>query len=320
MPIVTAEKLYAWIRQSSNPPQLMSELKSLFSADDHSVWYMQQEELASYTGYGLDNNRSDSYSSTAECIADWQKISERMQVDMETFGKQRGIEAGSLTQNLQAVNRERYDYTAFLKKFAVMGEQMRINDDEFDYVYYTYGLQTYGNMPLIEPLEFRETMKIKDFVIVIDTSGSCRGEIVKGFLNQTWSLLKQQETFFEKMNVHLLQCDNMVHKDMQITGEEDLIRYFKEEKLTGFGATDFIPAFEYVEQLKAEGAFTRLKGMLYFTDGHGTYPEHMPDYDVIFVFPGEDVNRPPVPVWAITAVLDREKLEIEAEKHKEKEA
>lgn len=48
-----------------------------------------------------------------------------------------------MLQNLREVNRERYDYTAFLKKFAVMGEVMRVNDDEFDYIFYTYGLQLY---------------------------------------------------------------------------------------------------------------------------------------------------------------------------------
>ncbi len=48
-----------------------------------------------------------------------------------------------MMQNLRTVNREKYDYTAFLKKFAVMGEAMRINDDEFDYVFYSYGMQLF---------------------------------------------------------------------------------------------------------------------------------------------------------------------------------
>lgn len=73
----------------------------------------------------------------------WENISQRMQVDMETFSKERGDRAGAMLQNLREVNRERYDYTAFLKKFAVMGEVMRVNDDEFDYIFYTYGLQLY---------------------------------------------------------------------------------------------------------------------------------------------------------------------------------
>ena len=46
--------------------------------------------------------------------------------------------------------------------------------------------------------------------------------------------------------------------------------------------------------------------MIYFTDGYGIYPERMPDYQVIFVFPREDGNMPPVPPWGIKAVLDME--------------
>ena len=34
---------------------------------------------------------------------------------------------------------------------------MKINDDEFDYIFYTYGLKLYEKMPLIEPLEDRVT-------------------------------------------------------------------------------------------------------------------------------------------------------------------
>ena len=40
---------------------------------------------------------------------------------------------------------------------------------------------TYGKMPLIEPLESRESKKIRDFVIVLDTSESTAGELVKNF-------------------------------------------------------------------------------------------------------------------------------------------
>ena len=37
----------------------------------------------------------------------------------------------------------------------------------------------YGNMPLIEPQEWKEVQKVEEFVIVIDTSMSCSGELVK---------------------------------------------------------------------------------------------------------------------------------------------
>ena len=53
--------------------------------------------------------------------------------------------------------------------------------EEFDLSYYTYGLSVYGNLPLIEPLESREVKKIREFVIVIDTSYSTSGELVEQF-------------------------------------------------------------------------------------------------------------------------------------------
>ena len=64
----------------------------------------------------------------------------------------------------------------------VMGESVQMNDDEFDYIYYTYGLERYGNMPLVEPLEYKDSKKVREFVIAIDTSASCRGALVKSFL------------------------------------------------------------------------------------------------------------------------------------------
>lgn len=74
----------------------------------------------SNSGNGAESTgRGDSVGVNFEMSAAWQGISERMQVDLETFGKQRGLNPRSMTQNLAAVNREKYDYAAFLKKFAV---------------------------------------------------------------------------------------------------------------------------------------------------------------------------------------------------------
>ncbi|MFR5116379.1 MAG: hypothetical protein ACLTDV_04705 [Eubacterium sp.] len=44
----------------------------------------------------------------------------------------------------------------------------------------------YDNMPLVEPLEYRENKRIREFVIAIDTSGSCQGKTVERFLRKTW--------------------------------------------------------------------------------------------------------------------------------------
>ena len=47
--------------------------------------------------------------------ARWEQIAQRMQVDLETCNKDRGSNYGTMMQNLKAVNREKYDYTALFR-------------------------------------------------------------------------------------------------------------------------------------------------------------------------------------------------------------
>ena len=147
---------------------------------------------------------------------------------------------------------------------------------------------------------------MKEFVIAVDTSASCEGTAVRTFLQKTYSILKEQENFFTRINVHIIQCDSQIQDDTRLTCQEDLEAFLREGKLTGFGATDFRPVFEYVEKLREQGEFENLKGMIYFTDGYGIYPERMPDYQVIFAFLEEDENRAPVPAWSMKVVLEAE--------------
>lgn len=288
VPVVTAEKLYRHFRVNGPSQDYERELKRLFYVDSHESWKVKEVlELSQ---------------------ADWKKLSERVKADLKSFSRGKTGEE-SLEKNLAEATRDRYDYGALLQKFVVMGEDVTPNDEEFDYIYYTYGLARYGNLPLIEPLEYRESKKVREFVIALDTSASCRGPIVRGFLNRTYSLLKSAESFFSKVNVHIIQCDHEVRKDTKITCDEDFEAFLKEGRLTGFGATDFRPVFTYVEELREKGEFENLKGLIYFTDGYGLYPERMPDYDVIFAFLNEDEGRPALPVWAIKAVIEEEELE-----------
>ena len=63
-----------------------------------------------------------------------------------------------------------------------------------------------------------------------------------------------------------------------------------------------------VEQLRQAGEFTNLKGLIYFTDGFGTFPERQPDYHTAFVFIDDEYNNPDVPVWAIKLVLQKDEI------------
>ena len=317
---VTAEKIYSYLRQTVPDPEKLAEIRGLFYADDHSIWYMPVVEIEAQFGLGQGRQRADGEGSDGEGSGEasgtsrramaqvWQDISERMQVDLETFGKQRGTLAGAMTQNLMAVNREKYDYTAFLKKFAVMGEAMKINDDEFDYIFYTYGLKLYDRMPLVEPLEYKEVKRIKEFVIAIDTSSSTYGELVQKFVQKTYNILKSTESFFSKINLHIIQCDAQIQEHVKITNQEEFDEYLKNMKIHGLGGTDFRPVFELVDELKKGHEFTNLKGLIYFTDGCGEFPAKKPDYDTAFVFVDDAYNNPDVPPWAIKLVLQSDAI------------
>lgn len=234
---------------------------------------------------------------------DWEKIAERVKAELDSFSA-KGQSGESMQENLSEATRTRYDYDAILRRFSVEGEEIKVNPDEFDQIFYTYGLQTYGNLPLIEPLEYTEDKRVRDFVIVIDTSASCNGELVRKFLYKTYDILVQSGSFFSQVNIHILEADAKVWEDIKITSMEEFKALLSGVKLTGFGATDFRPAFAYVDELIKKKEFTNLKGLIYLTDGYGIYPEKAPDMDVIFAFLGEDRMRPPVPSWAIKVILE----------------
>ena len=299
---ITAEKIYAYLKNALPDKKKVAELRGLFYADNHEIWYMTSKEIEAE--YGLITMKQ----SRAEKYSEWQSISEHMQMDIEVFSKKQGILPGGLTQNLAAVNREKYDYTSFLKKFAVMGEMMKINDDEFDYIFYTYGLQLYEKMPLIEPLEYKEIKAIKEFVIAVDTSGSTSGELVQKFIQKTYNILKSTESFFSKINLHIIQCDADIQEVVKITNQHEFDEYLKNMKIHGLGGTDFRPVFEYVEQLRNNKEFSNLKGLIYFTDGYGTFPAKKPDYDAAFVFIDDEYNNPDVPPWAIKLILQKDEI------------
>lgn len=308
---LTAEKIYRFFQEKKLAPKTIESLSILFKTDDHFLWYLTDEQKSALGVPGYGKNEGDVFSFVTlreMLIDDWTDIGEHMQVDLATFGKQRGTEAGMLTQNLREVNRERYNYTEFLKKFAVMGEVMKINAEEFDYNYYTYGLNLYENMPLIEPLEYKDVKAIRDFVIAIDTSGSTSGELVQRFVQKTYNILKNAESFFTKINLHIIQCDAAIQEDVKITSQEEFDEYLKDMKIRGLGGTDFRPVFSYVNSLVDIGEFSDLKGLIYLTDGYGAFPAKKPNYDAAFVFLDDDYNDRGVPPWAIKLILRKDEI------------
>ncbi|RRF91326.1 MAG: hypothetical protein DUD33_00625 [Coriobacteriaceae bacterium] len=235
--------------------------------------------------------------------ADWRREAKSVRVNLQTLMRGRGSKLGRLVGELEVSTHEQVDYRDFLRQFAVQSEELRLSDDEFDYVFYTYGLSLYGDMPLIEPLEYRDEKRIRDFVIVIDTSSSVTLDVVQQFVDATFDVLTSESSFSQKVNVHIIQADQRVQSDTKISSLADLDRWRRNIKLVGFGGTDFRPAFTYVNELLAAGEFDDLSGLIYFTDGWGIYPDRMPPYKTTFVFYDEDHRPELVPPWAIQITL-----------------
>ncbi|MBQ0079345.1 MAG: metallopeptidase, partial [Eubacterium sp.] len=325
--MLTAEKLYRHFLDGNEPEEVMKEWARIFEWDDHKIWYDGDgkgddeddfgEESPSSNNFGEHDDYEESLKENPEnenapnnknadkqdAKGEWEDVAEQIKMDLDSFSKEKGDEMGTMMQNLKAVTREKYDYATFLKKFSVMGEAMKVNNDEFDYIFYTYGMNMYGKMPLIEPLEYKEVKKVKEFVIAIDTSGSVKGDLVQRFIQKTYNILMQQENFFSKINLHIIQCDTEIQEDVKIENKEQFDAYMDHMVLKGMGGTDFRPVFSYVDDMIRAKEFRNLKGLIYFTDGEGTFPVKQPKYDTAFVFVDDDYNEPEVPVWAIKLVL-----------------
>ena len=291
--VLNAERVCSLLAEWKLTEKEFNMLEEEFRVDDHRYWEKDGQKRPP----------------DQQMQRKWKDIDEKMETDMETFSKEAADKNGDFLGGLRVENRERHDYREFLRKFSVFREELKADPDTFDYGFYSYGMSLYGNMPLIEPLETREEHRIEEFAVVIDTSMSCSGELIRKFLEETYSVLTENESFFQKVNVHIIQCDEKVHQDVKITSGEELEDYMEHFQLYGEGGTDFRPAFEYVEELRQNREFTDLKGMIYFTDGYGIYPEKMPAWRTAFVFLEEDYRDVDVPPWAIKLILSEEDTE-----------
>ena len=285
--VLTADAMFYLLMECEE--NKIIRLEQEFRRDDHHFWYTPQ-------------NRSGMASHQKE----WEEMRRKMQTEIELFSKEAAGDSPGLVEHLQAENRKRYDYREFLRKFSVLKEEMQVDMDSFDSIYYNLGLELYGNMPLIEPLESREVYRIEDFVIAIDTSMSCSGELVCRFLEETYQVLSESESYFKKVRIHIIQCDDQIRSDVKITDQGEMKEYMEHFTIQGMGGTDFRPVFEYVNGLRNQGEFAKLRGLLYFSDGKGIYPVKMPPYDVAFVFIKDQYQDESVPDWAMKLILDKE--------------
>ena len=135
---LTAERLYKRFTDAPPSPGEYQRLHDLFCRDEHGLWYEPPALLANAflaaaepggdaeDGDSEDGEGASSGSMTTEIAmggaaggaadsglqGEWQAISQRIQVDLETASQLSwGDRAANLLQNVQEVNREKYDYS-----------------------------------------------------------------------------------------------------------------------------------------------------------------------------------------------------------------
>ncbi len=333
--VLTAERLYKYFTEHPPSYDEYVKLKAEFTKDDHSFWErLEDNEDESGKSQKPQDSQppgeppqspdtappqsdeaklsEDSAPPKTHRVAklpkeleeEWKKRADRMKVEMEASGHEASDEAGSLLRTLKVVQQHRKSYKDFLKRFALMREETKIDPDSFDYGFYQYGLEIYGNIPLVEENEYREARKIKTLVIAIDTSASCQDRLVQRFLNETADILSRQESFFAKSDILIIECDDRVQEEIYLKDPKELQRYADGFKLRGGYGTDFRPVFKRIEELRHAGKLDSLKGMMYFTDGYGTFPESKPAWDTAIVLFGDEAeDESKLPDWAYKLYL-----------------
>ena len=261
------------------------ELKNEFICDDHRYWPKSKEESQSIGNQNLKNS--------------WKQ--KAIQSSLQNKNQMDGKEEGSYSWQIKMAESKR-SYREFLKKFMVLKEEVKINEDEYDLSYYTYGLRLYKNLPLNEPIETKEERKIPELVIVLDTSYSTSGNLIKNFLKETSAILKSN-VFFSNSKIHIIQCDNRVQDHKILTSFDQMDEFLESFTVIGGNGTDFRPVFDYVNECMEQGICKEVSALLYFTDGKGIYPKRRPNYKCAFLFL-EDYDRNLVPTWAISQRID----------------
>ncbi len=116
-----------------------------------------------------------------------------------------------------------------------------------------------------------------DIAVAVDTSGSIKAGEIEEFLSEVAALKGQM-----RARVTLLPCDSQL-----APGAPWIIEPWEDfdlpDSLAGGGGTDFRPVFEWLE---ANGVQPEL--LVYFTDAEGRFPDHEPNYPVIWLVKGKE--------------------------------
>lgn len=115
-------------------------------------------------------------------------------------------------------------------------------------------------------------------ILIIDTSGSIDDDLIKQFAGEVQEILN-----IFKISLTIIYCDDLVRSVQYLEPDDEI----KLEPMGG-GGTDFIPAFEYIDENDLAP-----KAVVYLTDGYcWSFPES-PSYPVLWAIYSYHDFKPP---------------------------
>ena len=170
---VRAPAIYALLLEQ--PDALTAEEQAAFYLDDHRLWQLSASASAPKTADG-----------GAE--TGWQALGRKLP-DPLPPKPVIGSGSGNAAFAVRPDARGSRAFAALLRECSEMRENRHVSGDEFQYAWYLYGLEHYGGMPLIEPLEYSEERRLRELAVVIDTSASCSRSLCAAFLGELAGIL-----------------------------------------------------------------------------------------------------------------------------------
>lgn len=293
----TASAFYALLKAEGLSQEELANIEIVIGMDSHELWFDTPE--------GVEEAESLEQQQEARQHLEkrWEEVASATEMDIQRDASNASC---ALAEQLRGVHASTMSLDELLRIYAAPREVMSASDDEFDYIYYTYGLRDLGGIALVEPLEYSESPRLRDFCIAIDTSGSCSGPLVRSFVAKVCGMLLGSDSIGEQTRIWLVQCDCQVQDVQQLCGGKDIAALLANLELKGFGGTDFGPVFSWMDNKLDCKEVGEWEALVYFTDGQGVFPDEAPPYDTAFVFV-DDVGS--CPAWATKVLVYSDELE-----------
>lgn len=297
--------LYQEGRRSKKRAQEIVEDGGTARVDEHWFWLKVKEPAQ--PGEGEEDTNSGEETKTLWwqarkriCLLESKNNGEEISVEkllgyMEN--RNCGLTPGAKRWLEKAAQGNGSDYSEILKQLMEQQEVAK-EEDTIDPMLYLYGLECYGDVALVEPLELSEKKKMNTLVLAVDTSGSCI-DAVPLFLRETAAILREAGRLASGGEVCYLECDAQITAECMFCDYSAAAAEFASREVEGGGGTDFCPVFSRIEELTAEGK--KIDGLFYLSDGDGRFPDKMPEYPVYYVMNKEmnDGFYADVPDWVI---------------------